>query len=273
MLKVSCVQMKPELGQFETNLSKMEDYIKSIMADRPETKLIVFPELITSGYELTKEEFEKIAEDPEDCQSVKRIGALCKEHGVNVVYGFPEKSTSDGVMYNSAICLRSDASIAGVYRKAHPFDTEKKWCKEGSEIVPFETEFGKVGIMICWDTAFPEVALSYGLQGADLLIVSTNWEKPYSDDWDLITSARAFDNTLHLVAANRIGDDKELGFFGHSKILSPIGKTIAALDEEIEGVVYAEIDLDRTKTLREEYYTMFADRQPNLFGAITEPKK
>lgn len=270
MLNVSCVQMEPKLGNFEYNLSKMETFIKDIMTKRPSTKLIVFPELITSGYELTKDEFEKIAEDPNDCESVRRIGSLCKEHSVNVVYGFPEKSPSDGVMYNSAIFIRSDASIAGVYRKAHPFDTEKKWCREGSELKLFDTEFGKVGVMICWDTAFPEVGLSYGLMGADLLIVSTNWEKPYSDDWDLITSARAFDSTLHLVAANRIGDDKELGFFGHSKIISPIGKTIAALDEEIEGVVQAEIDLSRTKALREEYYTMFADRQPKLFGAITE---
>ena len=113
--------------------------------------------------------------------------------------------------------------------------------------------------------------LQEALEGADLLIVSTNWEDPYEEDWDLITKARAFDNTLHLVAANRIGDDGgTLSFFGHSKIISPTGKEIAALDERVEGVISAEIDLSLTQKERARYYTFFKDRRPEAYGDIVK---
>lgn len=270
-LEVSCVQVQPKLGEFEYNVSCMEKYIEDIMAERPDTKLIVFPELMTSGYELPKNEFLQIAEKVTDGESMKRVGALCEKYGVNVVYGFPEKAPEDNdIMYNSAVMIGSKGEIIGNYRKVHPFDTEKRWCKEGSELKVFDTEFGKVGIMICWDVAFPEVARVYALQGAELLIVSTNWENPFSEDWDLITKARAFDNTLHLVAANRIGPDKNLSWFGHSKIVSPVGKDIEALDDDVEGVIHSKIDLTKTEDLRKEYYTFFNDRQPSVYMDIVK---
>jgi|GEM_PF-6933725 len=103
----------------------------------------------------------------------------------------------------------------------------------------------------------PEVARTYCLKGDELLIVSTNLEKPYSDDWDLVTRARAFDNCIYLVAVNRVGRDKELGFFGHSKIIDPVGKPIKELNEEIEGSISAEIDLELPKKKRAEYYIKF----------------
>ena len=168
--------------------------------------------------------------------------------------------------------IDSDGKARGTYRKVHPFADEKRWCRAGCGFPVFDTEIGKLGIMICWDTGFPEVARCYALQGVDLLIVSTNWEDPYADDWDLITKARAFDNTLHLVAANRIGNDGgTLSFFGHSKIMDPVGREIAALDEEKEGVISAEIDLSLTQKERARYYTFFRDRRPDVYGEIVKP--
>ena len=269
-INVSCVQMKPELGRYQENLNKMIAFIEQIMSEKPETNLIVFPELITSGYEATKEQFEEMAETLPEGKSVKVLGELAKQHHVHIVYGFPERdSFLPDVLYNSSTLIDCNGRCMGRYRKVHPFDTEKQWCRPGCDYPLFDTEIGKIGIMICWDTAFPEVARSYALQGADLLVVATNWEKPYSEDWDLITKARAFDNTLHLVAANRIGDDKELGFFGHSKIIDPIGKEIAALDEEVEGYISAELDLSRTKEERLRYYTFFKDRRPDTYQELT----
>ena len=265
MVNVSCVQMRPALADFETNISRMEGFILEIVQARPETNLIVFPELITSGYECTKDEFARIAEEIKPgAPSIIRISTLCKKYEVSVVYGLPEFG-ADGEYYNSAVMLGPDGSILGSYRKVHLFDTEKLHFKPGTEINVIETPFGKVGLMICWDTAFPELARTYALQGADLLIVSTNWENPYSDDWDLITRARAFDNTLHLVSSNRIGQEKTLSFFGHSNIISPTGKIIAALNEETEGIIHATLDLTQTPSLRKEYYTFLTDRKPELY--------
>lgn len=271
MVNVSCVQMKPELAQFDKNVDKMVKNIKDIMSKRPDTNLIVFPELITTGYECTKDEFQKFAETIPEGKSMKMFQALCKKYNVNIVYGFAERDPYvNDVLYNSSLFINNRGEILGRYRKVHPFDTEKQWCRPGCDYPIFETDFGKVGVMICWDTAFPEVARIYALKGADLLVVCTNWEKPYSDDWDLITKARAFENTLHLVGANRIGDDKELGFFGHSKIIDPVGKEIQTLDEEVEGVIYATLDLSMTRTKRVEYYTMLKDRRPDTYDELVK---
>ena len=269
-INVACVQMKPELADYKANLAKILQYIEVVMTEKPKTNLIVFPELITSGYECTKEQFQELAETLPDGKSMTAVGELAKKYHVHIVYGFPERDPElTDVLYNSSTLIDCNGKSLGRYRKVHPFDAEKQWCRAGTDYPLFDTEIGKIGIMICWDTAFPEVARTYALKGADLLVVATNWEKPYSDDWDLITKARAFDNTLHLVAANRIGDDVELGFFGHSKIIDPIGREIAALDEEVEGYIAAELDLSKTQEERTRYYTFFKDRRPDTYEQLT----
>ena len=268
-INVTCVQTYPKTGDFEHNLYKIKGFIDSVMAEKPHTNLIVFPELATTGYEATKEEFHALAEMLPDGKSMKAIGELCAKYKVHVIYGLAEKDTAaTDVLYNSAVLIDDTGKALGTYRKVHPFDTEKQWCRPGCNYPLFDTSIGKLGIFICWDTAFPEVARSYALRGADLLIVPTNWEKPYSDDWDLITRARAFDNTLPLVSANRIGDDKTLGFFGHSRIIGPTGKVIATLDEEKEGTISAEIDLSQSRRERVSYYTFFKDRRPDTYDEL-----
>ncbi|RII36257.1 carbon-nitrogen hydrolase family protein [Clostridium chromiireducens] len=269
-IKVSCVQMEPKLGDVKYNLEKMVSFITEVMEKDNETDLIVFPELITSGYECGSE-FQNLAETVEDSQSIKVISELARKFNTNIAYGFPERdAVLTDILYNSSVCIDNKGNIAGVYRKVHLFDTEKTYFRAGCEFPIFNTSFGKVGVMICWDTAFPEVARTYCLKGAELLIVSTNWEKPYSDDWDLVTRSRAFDNCMYLVAANRVGHDKELGFFGHSKIIDPVGRPIRELNEEKEGIISAEIDLELPKKMKSDYYTMFKDRRPELYGEIVK---
>jgi len=271
-ITVSCVQLLPKLGDKKYNLDKMTARVEEIMEKDPNTNLIVFPELMTSGYEGTPEMFQELAETLPDGESMLLMGELAKKYNVHIVYGFPERDpVLTDVLYNSMVLIDCDGVALGTYRKIHPFADEKRWCRAGVETPIYDTKIGKLGMMICWDTGFPEVARCYGVKGADLLIVSTNWEDPYEEDWDLITKARAFDNTLHLVAANRIGDDGgTLSFFGHSKIIGPTGKEIAALDERVEGVISAEIDLSLTQKERARYYTFFKDRRPEAYGDIVK---
>jgi len=269
-IDVSCVQMNPVLGDFDANISIIKEHIKEITELRPGTDLIVFPELVTSGYECTKSEFDSLAESIDmNSKSIRGVADLCKKYDVNVVYGLPETDPkTPDVLYNSSVMIGNEGSILGSFRKIHPFDEEKVWCLPGQDISVINTPFGKIGLMICWDTAFPELARIYALQGADLLVVSSCWENPYSDDWDLFTRARAIDNTLHLVSSNRVGADRTLSFFGHSNIVSPVGKVISSLDDATEGVVHAKIDLGLTAKLREDYYSMFDDRHPQLYGEL-----
>ena len=279
-VNVSCVQMQPHAADYEYNLKKMEGFVESVMRSRPETDLIVFPELATTGYVCTNDEFEAMTRTAAEDPSVKRMGALAAKYGVMLIYGFSERDPDDpSILYNAAAILGKDGTLMGTYRKVHPFLNEKKWCTAGSEYPVFDTDFGRIGVMICWDTAFPEVARTYALKGCDLLVVCTNWEITEAEDWpmdtaadwDLVTRARAFDNTLHLVSANRVGSDRGLGFFGHSNIIDPVGKVIASLDRPVEGVIHAELDLSLTEKRRREYYTILADRRPDTYGALTEP--
>lgn len=277
-VNVTCVQMEPILRSFQNNVDKMCSFIKETMGKNPNTDLIVFPELITSGYECGKD-FQRLAETVPEGESMKIIGALAREYKVHIVYGFPERDADKrDVLYNSAVLIDDDGQVKGVYRKVHLFASEKEFFRAGCSYPVFNTSIGKLGMMICWDTAFPEVARSLALKGADLLIVSTNWEKPYltsvvtknQQDWDLVTRARALDNCMYLVSANRIGFDESLGFFGRSNIIGPTGEAIVELLDEVEGTISAELDYSIPIQLRYEYYTFFKDRRPDTFSELTK---
>lgn len=277
-IKVTSIQMEPVLRGFNENIVKMCNFIKDTMIKEPKTDLIVFPELITTGYECGQD-FQDLAENVHDGESVRIIGELAKQYKVHVVYGFPERdSVKKDVLYNSAVLIDDLGEVKGVYRKVHLFASEKDFFRAGCSYPVFKTSIGNLGIMICWDTGFPEVARCLALQGADLLIVATNWEKPYLDtvitknlqDWDLFTRARALENCIYLISANRIGFDESLGFFGRSNIIGPTGEAIAELLEEVEGTISAELDLDIPIKFRSEYYTFFKDRRPDTFSEITK---
>jgi predicted amidohydrolase len=270
-ITVSVVQIEPVLGDKQRNLSKIEQYIREAAKQAKNPDLIVLPELINTGYECG-ELFYDLAETFPDGESTQLVGKLAKEYKSHIMFGFAEEdSLKRGVLYNSVALVDHSGKPLGVYRKVHLFGGEMVYFRPGSEYPLFHTAIGKIGIFICWDTLFPEVARIYALQGADLLAIATNWEKPFAKEWDFMTSARAFDNTLHLAAANRIGHDRTLGFFGHSRILDPLGSVICSIDEEIESVASARIDLDRTRKLRAEYWTQLRDRRPDTYGALARP--
>lgn len=277
-VNVTCVQMEPVLRGFHENLEKMCVLIERAMSEKPQTNLIVFPELITTGYECGKD-FSILAETVPDGISMKIIGALAKEYKVHIIYGFPEKDTDRGeVLYNSAVLIGDAGEVRGIYRKVHLYAKEKEYFTAGSTYPVFDTSAGKLGIMICWDAAFPEVARSLALKGADLLVVPTNWERTYLSsidtnnqmDWSLVARSRAMDNCIHLASANRIGHDQTLSFFGKSSIIGPTGETVAELPEEEEGLICAEVDYSLQARLRTEYYTFYEDRRPDTYSDLTK---
>lgn len=277
-VNVACVQMEPVLRDVDKNLTKMVDFINRTMSEYPKTQLIVFPELITSGYECGND-FCDLAETAIEGKASQTIRECAMKHHIHVIYGFPEKdSNQEGILYNSAALIGDEGNLIGVYRKAHLFAGEKEHFQPGDEYPLFDTGIGKIGIAICWDTAFPEVARTYALKGADLIVIPTNWEKPYlpegltdnQSDWDLVTRARAFDNCTYVIGANRIGFDETLGFFGRSKIIGPTGNPIKELNEEVEGIIAAELDYEVPNLLRKKYYTLLEDRRPETYSELVK---
>ncbi len=268
-MKVACIQMKPVRFQVEENLKRMTYFIEKAM--KKKVDFIVFPELITSGYECGKQ-FINMAEVATDSNSIRCISKLAKKHSVNIIFGFPERDPYEGrIVYNSSVFIDDEGNLKGIYRKVHLFGkAEKEVFKAGDTYPVFDTSFGKIAMMICWDTAFPEVARIYALEGASIIFISTNWENPYSDDWDLAIRSRAADNAIFVAGANRVGKDDHLSFFGHSKIVSPTGKVMKALHTDEEGIVRAKLDLSSIEKLRNEYYTYFKDRRVDTYGKILD---
>ena len=131
-ISVSCAQLLPKLGDRAANLEKMSAYVEQIMAEKPGTNLIVFPELMTSGYEGTPEMFQELAETLPNGESMQVMGALAKKHHVHIIYGLPERDpVLTDVLYNAAVLINSDGIAVGTYRKVHPFADEKRWCRAG----------------------------------------------------------------------------------------------------------------------------------------------
>src|SRR5574341_550415 len=170
---VATVQMKPKLGETEENLVKMSDLVAKI-AGQQRVDLIVFPELITSGYELGVRFTELAQRVPGP--TINLMAQRANEYGVYIAFGMVTKEKVESVLYNSAILVGPDGELIDVYNKIHLRGEERMAFREGYQLPVMPTEVGNIGLMIGYDLAFPEVARSLTLEGAELLCVIANWE-------------------------------------------------------------------------------------------------
>lgn len=269
---VATVQMRPKLGEAEDNLVKMSEMISKI-ASQQRVDLIVFPELITSGYELGVRFTEMAQRVPGP--TVNLIAQRASEYGVYVAFGMVTKERVESVIYNSAVVVGPDGELLDVYNKIHLRGEERMAFREGYKLPIVETEFGNLGLMIGYDLAFPEVARSLVLDGADVLCVMANWEAAAIDEWKTYLRARAYENTVFVVGSNRIGEDVTLTFGGESMIVGPRGQIHATMagetdpdtGEPLEGFVISRIDLDEVRRNREEFQHI-QNRQPTVYKPI-----
>ncbi len=305
-ITVATVQMKPALGELEDNLVKMSDFVSKI-ASQQKVDLIVFPELVTSGYELGVRFTELAQRIPGP--SVNVLAQRAAEYGVYIAFGMAAKERVESVLYNSAVLVGPDGELVGSYNKIHLRGEERMAFREGFRLPVFETEFGVMGLMLGWDLAFPEVARALTLDGAELLAVMANWEADQMEEWRTFVRARSYENGLFVAAANRVGEDVTLTFGGESMVVGPGGKTYAFMETPVvepeaaetpekpeekpdgadkvpekkedkkvviqtaesseprEGFAVARIDLDEVRRHREERQTIQA-RQPSVYRAL-----
>ena len=206
---------------------------------------------------------------------------IAKELNAVVVFPFFEKRAR-GIYYNSAYVFERDGSIAGLYRKSHipddPGFYEKYYFAPGDTgFEPIQTSAGKIGVLICWDQWFPEAARINALKGADVLIYPTaiGWDckEPESlyerqkDSWMTVMRGHAIANRLFVVAANRIGTEDDLTFWGHSFVSAPDGFVIEDLKSDFLGASITEIDLSEIEFNR-SWWPHFRDRRTDLYKDI-----
>ena len=273
-ITVAIVQMKPQLGEMEENLVKMSDMISKI-ASQQRVDLIVFPELVTSGYELGVRFTELAQRVPGP--TVNLMAQRANENGVYISFGMVTKEKVESVLYNTAVLVGPEGELLDSYNKIHLRGEERMAFREGYKMPIIETEIGNIGMMVGYDLAYPEVARSLALDGAEIILCMANWEASHIDEWKTYARARAYENSVYMVAANRVGEDVTLTFGGESMVIGPRGQIYASMVDEtdpetgepLEGFTVARIDLDTVRKFREEFQFM-QTRQPTSYRTLVK---
>jgi predicted amidohydrolase len=261
--RVAAIQYEPTLGEKEKNVTGLLRLVGE--AAQHEARLIVLPEMATTGY--CWESRAEIAPyvEPVPGPTTGRFQQLATQYGCYIAIGLPEVDLDTDVYYN-CMALIGPQSLIGKYRKIHSYISEPRWARDGDLGMPvWETPIGRLAGLICMDAMYFEAARIPALHKADVLLFPTNWldEKCPSSWW----MARAFENGVYLIAADRYGLERGVQFSGGSCVIDPSGAIQNYLDSG-EGIVYGEVDLTRSRdkswgaSQEEIVGERLADRQP-----------
>ncbi len=257
----------------EKNYENVENLFRQAMEENSDADIILLPEDWSSGFsDKMFQEIEKHVEE-EDGPSVTFLKKLAKEYKVWVVAGSISTKHKDGKFRNTTFLINREGEVVGDYSKMHLYSDmdEDVAFEHGSKTEVYDTEFGKLGFMICYDIRFPELARTYALKNADALIVVSDFPNPRVEHWRTLLRARAIENQMYVVACNRVGPSPMGTYCGHSLIIDPWGDIIAEGGEEQE-IIVGEVDFTETNGVRNLIH-VFNDRQPQFYGEVTKIKK
>jgi predicted amidohydrolase len=282
IVRAIAAQIEVEWLDPKANLAKVAGVVERI-AQEQKSDLIVFPELTNSGYVVGRHspdfsEFSKNYVKAAEKIPGEFTDALCQlaqKHSTHIVIGLLEAHPSiPETLYNSSALIDPSGQILAVYRKVHIPAEERHYFYSGSKIEVVSTDLGNIGLMICADNAFPELARVLTLKGAEIIcacfcrpkgVIHGDVEAPLR-----FISCRAFENNNFLVTSNRVGKEGDLGFDGRSCICGPYGEFLARSEVETEDIITADLTADDLRAARMRY-TRFRDRRPELYGMICEP--
>ncbi|GIN20685.1 MAG TPA: carbon-nitrogen hydrolase family protein [Bacillus bacterium] len=260
-IKVSVAQLTPKLGDKQHNLQLISDAMIEAKGDRAD--LIVFPELFLTGYSVG-DDLDRMAET-EEGQGMTEIKKLCVEHGLYAVISFPEKGES-GQFYISSALIDNNGDVLGIYRKTHLFDKEKVHFTPGSEFKVIETPIGKMGLMICFDVEFPEIARSLKLQGADFIVIVNANMYPYELHHHLFSRVRAMENEIPVIICNRLGVEGDLEFCGDSMVIDATGNILLEMKQAV-GVRTVDMPIEQQLDPKMSYT---ANRRAELYSKLAK---
>jgi predicted amidohydrolase len=270
-MRVAVAQLDPKLGERERNLEACLARLDEAAAAG--AKLLVLPECALPGYmfESTEEALPFAEEIPGP--STEALADACRRLGTHVVCGLLER---DGDELRNAAVLVGPDGLVGTYRKTHlPFLGVDRFVVPGDELGVYETPLGRIGVEICYDLRFPEATRTLALKGADIVAHPTNFPVAARIQTELITVARAAENRIYLLTANRVGKERWADFCGWSQIVDPYGRRLAEADEESEALLVADVQIEKARD--KDYVVpgdyelyLFGDRRPELYGALVE---
>ncbi len=251
---VAALQVAATVGAVDANLRRLAALLDGVDAD---LDLVVAPELVNTGYDLDRADELLALAERLDGPTANLARDLAAQRGATIVLGMLEHG-EDGRFYDTVVLAEPDGTLDR-YRKTHLYPPEQAVFTAGDATVTVAGAAGHLGVLICFEHAFPELATTLALQGAEILVIPSAVPSGYEHLIHLRTRARAQDNQIFAVAANMAGGS----FAGGSLIADPRGEVVAEAGADEQALV-AKLDLDEIAAERSREPSLRM-RRPELY--------
>jgi predicted amidohydrolase len=278
-LTIGVVQFKPQWGNVQRNLSETLRFFSD--AKNQGCEVVVLPEMWPTGMygDLDMHKFK----EPIPGAYTDFLAREASKHSFFIIAGMPERGKGKA-LHNTAVLIGKDGRVIAKHRKVHPYTRlgEQKIWTPGNEFTVVDTDFGKIGLLICYDGDFPESWRINALLGADIVFHISAYESPCEAWWDKFYPGAAFQNLLWVVMCNTVGDTviggKPLHLFGNSRIIAPDGEIACQAPYVSPGaksesfLLVRRLDARRRlEAARTSFGNFLEDRRPELYGTLAKP--
>lgn len=276
-IRVALAQINCPVGKLTENLEKHRQYTRR--AAQAGARLVCFSEGSLTGYPSGDGVPHELAQ-PLNGELGRALVGLCAETKVCVLAGLVERDRS-GVLYNTVVVAGTDGLIGG-YRKAHVSCTEIHRFNEGDEFLTFSWGGTAFGVQICYDMHFAEMTRCLALRGAEVILALYASPDPCTPQghaakrsrWLKYLPARAFDNSVYVVAVNQVGSSGPLDYPGNTIVFNPLGEIMAEAKPMVEDLVVLDLTAAGLHEKRREalqFFTQF--RRPELYAELLQPSR
>ncbi|MBU0462594.1 MAG: carbon-nitrogen family hydrolase [Proteobacteria bacterium] len=256
--KAGVVQFDVKSGQVETNLNTVFGHLEKLASEN--VSLAVLPEMFSCSFD--NENLSKHSKLSD--KVVESLSFFARKNQMAIAGTLPEKEKDQ--IFNTMVFIDVDGKVKARYRKMHLFRLtgEHLYYTAGNKIVTIDSSFGRLGLMICYDLRFPELARSLYLKDAQMIIVSAQWPESRKEHWKTLIKARSIENQLFMVCSNRTGMEGDLRFPGMSMIIDPMGNVLTEAANN-EKIAFADIDPGLVKKAR-TLIPCSTDRRQEIYG-------
>ncbi len=267
--KISLAQIRCDAANKTENLRRIEKTV--IKAKKQSADMVIFPELSLTGY-VVRDQIYELAETVPGPSTII-LESIAKRTKLHIIFGMPELSgKTQATIYNTAV-LVGPKGLIGKYRKmylpTHSVFEEKRYFRPGYEAAVFDTELGKIGLIICYDIFFPEVSRLTRLKGAQLIVCISASPAVRRTFFETLTTARALENTAFLAFVNLVGIEDGLQFWGGSRLIGPQGRILVKAKYDEEDLVTGKVDYADIRPV-ETFVPALRDLRPELFDKLKE---
>jgi len=249
LVRIGAVQMDTRIGDTPTNVARCRTAAQA--AAREGCALAVFPECALTGYCFDSLEAAREAAIYRDGEAMEELCRVVRETEVHLVVGYLER-TPVGV--SNAVSVLGPDGILAHYQKTHlPFLGADRFTEAGCQPYRVHEVAGlRIGLLICYDASFPEASRLLALEGADLILLPTNWPQEAEEKAAWLPNTRAYENVVYFASVNRIGEERGFRFHGRSRVCGPTGRTIVEGPPDTECLLVCDVDPDRARQKRIE---------------------